>query len=362
MRGLPEQFQHGTGTAQAGLKQFAFDLHHAAVAQGVPMRHVPRPRHDQQLGKVLAGQVHNFERLLDIVDGHHQNARRGSACRAQQIQSCRVAVEHAVAKCAYRLDHFGIVVQHGGCNPLRQQHAANDLAIAAKAGDDDWRRLRLGNFRHGVRAAPGIARQQQPVHSDQQQRRDQHRQGHRAYQQRSGLGTENLGASCCLKHHKGEFAALCEQHSEHRPLLKGQLHKAGQGVNDREFQPQKAEDDSRHQRWRPEQDTKVDTHPHGDKKQAQQQTLERLDVGFQFAPVFAFGQQHAGQKSAQGHRQANGLHQRSNADNQQQRGCGKNFRCATVGNPAQQRSQKQSATQNDATDSRYYFYSFKRPI
>ena len=47
---------------------------------------------------------------------------------------------------------------------------------------------------------------------------------------------------------------------------------------------------------------KLNVYAHGDEEQTQQQRLEWLDDGFKLMPVFAFGQQHAGQKRAQCHR------------------------------------------------------------
>ena len=44
--------------------------------------------------------------------------------------------------------------------------------------------------------------------------------------------------------------------------------------------------------------------PDRDEEQAQQQALERLDVGLELVAVLRVGQQHAGQERAQRHRQA----------------------------------------------------------
>ena len=41
------------------------------------------------------------------------------------------------------LQHFHVVVEDGGAYVLRQQHAGDDLTIAAKAGNDDGRFLLL---------------------------------------------------------------------------------------------------------------------------------------------------------------------------------------------------------------------------
>ena len=44
--------------------------------------------------------------------------------------------------------------------------------------------------------------------------------------------------------------------------------------------------------------------PTRDEEQAQEQALERLDVGLEFVAEFAVGEQHAGQKGSQRQRQS----------------------------------------------------------
>jgi hypothetical protein len=78
---------------------------------------------------------------------------------------------------------------------------------------------------------------------------------------------------------------------------KGQLHGPWPAsVDHHALDHQEAGTTSRHQPGRAHQHAEVDAHAHGDEEQAQQQALEGLDVGFQLAPVLAFGQQHAGQE------------------------------------------------------------------
>ena len=183
VRWVAQQLQHAACAAQAGLKHLALDPHHAPVAQLVPVGHVSGSSHDLQLRKVLFGQVDDLDRLLHIVHRHHQNFGAGRACGAQQIKPGGIAVKHTEAKGAHGFNHFGVVVQHGGRNALGQQHAANDLPVAAKPGNDDGGGLLLGYFFHRWAIAVGVAGQQQLVDSYQQQRRDKHRQRHRTNQQ-----------------------------------------------------------------------------------------------------------------------------------------------------------------------------------
>ena len=72
-------------------------------------------------------------------------------------------------------------------------------------------------------------------------------------------------------------------------------------------------------------DREVDRHADGDEEEAEQQALERFDVGLEFAPVFALGKQHAGEEGTERHRQADRLHQRGRRDHQQQRCRGEDF-------------------------------------
>ena len=361
---LAQQFQHIARIAQAGFKQFALDAQHAPVAQRAPVRHIPGAGDDFELWEMLPDHVGDFQRLLHVIDRQHQHFGAGRTRRAQQIEPGRVAVKHPVAEAAHRFYFFGVVIQHGGGDALRQQHASDDLAVAAKTGNDDRRFLRLGDFRQRWLLGPGlrVARQQQLVHGHQQQRADEHRQRHRANQQRSHFVGKNIGARRRLEHDKGKFAALGQQQRKHRALLIRQLHRAGQRVDGSEFQAQKTDHDQQHVDRKFAQHAKVNAHADGHEKQAQQQRLERLQIGFQRAAVFAVGQQHAGQKSAQRHRQADPLHQRSNADHQQQRGGGENLRGAAVGNPAQQRTQQQSPAQNDARNGGDDAQRFKQPV
>src|SRR2546427_7510821 len=57
-----------------------------------------------------------------------------------------IAEEHAVAEGVGHFQHLHAVVEDGGRHALCQQHACHDLAVAAKARNDDLRVLRLRYF------------------------------------------------------------------------------------------------------------------------------------------------------------------------------------------------------------------------
>ena len=244
------------------------------------------------------------------------------------------------------------MVQHRARLPLRQQHAGHDLPVATKPGNQHRCVLWLRNFLHRRSTAVRIAWQQPFVHRDQQQRAHQHRHRHRTDQQRCSLGREDVGTGGSLKHDKGEFATLCQQHSEHGTLLKGQLQLSGQKVDHQCLDRQKTQDDTRHLPWELGQHAQVNPHPYRDEEEPEQQPFERFDIGFQLAPVLTFRQQHTRQEGAQRHRQTHPLHQRRNAHHQQQRRSGEDFRCPAARNPAEQGSQQQAPAQHDTSDNR----------
>ena len=80
----------------------------------------------------------------------------------------------------------------------------------------------------------------------------------------------------------------------------------------------------------------VQRHAHAQEEEAQQQTTERLDVGFQLVAEARFGQQHAGHEGAHGHGQAAHFHQQAGAQHHQQRGRGHDFPSAAGGQHAEQ--------------------------
>ena len=135
----------------------------AQVAQLVVVRDVARPRDDRQVREVLAHQLGHLDALLDVVDGQHHHARLVGAGGAQQVQPRRVAVEHRPAEAAHGLDLLGVVLEHGGREAVGVEQAADDLPVAAEAGDDHRRMLRLADLvelRSLRRARPGAAAHQ----------------------------------------------------------------------------------------------------------------------------------------------------------------------------------------------------------
>jgi hypothetical protein len=92
------------------------------------------------------------------------------------------------------------------------------------------------------------------------------------------------------------------------------------------------------------------THADRDEKQPEQQALEGLEIGLQLTPVFALGQQHAGEERTQRHRQPHALHQRSRGHDQQQRRGGEDLGRLAARDPAQRGAQQQPAAEDDRRD------------
>ena len=121
-------------------------------------------------------------------------------------------------------------------------------------------------------------------------------------------------------------------------------------VQGADLQRQEQQHQPQHQQRLRQQYAEIDRHADRDEKQAEQQTLERLQVGFQRVPVFGIGQQHAGQEGAERHRHADRLHQQADRDHQQQCEGGEDFAHPGVGDDAQHRPQQVAAGKHQCQD------------
>ena len=88
---------------------------------------------------------------------------------------------------------------------------------------------------------------------------------------------------------------------------------------------------------------KIEFGADGDEEQAEQQALERLDRHFDFAPIFGFGEQQAGDEGAERHRQAAGGGGQGRAEHDQQAGRHEEFRAARRRDRMEQRPQHEAA-------------------
>ena len=103
------------------------------------------------------------------------------------------------------------MVQHGGGDALRAQHAADDLPVAAEAGNDDRRVLRLADLVELRRVATGIARQQQLSTATSSSGPSSIDSATAPTSSEEVSGGEHAGARGGLEHDEGELAALRQQ-------------------------------------------------------------------------------------------------------------------------------------------------------
>jgi len=276
--------------------------------------HIAGTRNDGELRKTRPGQVDQSEAVGHVVDRHDQQLRARRACRRQQIEARRVTIEDLVAELAQGIDLVRVVVKHRDRDALREQQAADYLAVTPHAGDDHRRTVVVDRVRCALRAC---AASRQAIESDQQQRRGGHRQRHGRSQQAFPVARQDLRRTRDAEDDEGELAGLREQRREQPAFGTRNLEARRDQRQHRPLDHQQTDDQHRQQGGPRDHLAEVDRHAHGDEEQSEQQPLERRDVAFQGVPVFRAGQQHAGQKRSQRHRQAGTGHQLGDADHQQ---------------------------------------------
>ena len=122
-----------------------------------------------ELREIPLGHLHHPQRLLQVVECHHQHAGALGAGGAEQVRPRRVAVIDLVAETADHLHLFGVLLQRGEGDAAHPQDAADDLPDPAEAADDDGARRRRRSRRRPARADLQ-ARDQQPLRRGEQQR------------------------------------------------------------------------------------------------------------------------------------------------------------------------------------------------
>ena len=306
-----------------------------------------RPDHQRELREARAHALHDLHRGLGIVDGDEQQPGASRAGGFEQVEPRRVAVVRFPAEAAHGVDLAGIVVDDRGADPEGAQHANDHLAEAAEAGDD-----------HGIGLADGVGRAlDRPVEAPHEEtlvahddeRRGQHRHGHRRVQD-CGHRRRKKGA-CRPEQHEREFAGLRKRHGEEPGV--GALAITECLRNRKEddcLEQHDAERQAEHQVRRAQKQADVHRHAHGDEKQAEQQPLERLDVELELVPVLAIGEHHAGEERAERHRQPDPCHQRGGAENEQQRKPDEHFAQAGLGHVAQHRAHQEPAGNDEQRD------------
>ena len=170
-------------------------------------------------------------------------------------------------------------------------------------------------------------------------------------QVRQVAGSSSPSRAVNREQHERELAAACERDAETpcggvivtRTARATQISAALSAE-----QAQRQRED--HERLRGEQ-AQVRRHADRDEEQAEQQALERLDVGLELVAILAVGEQHAGDERAERHREARTFEQQRGAEHDEQRRRRERFLDARVGNEAQHGPQRVAAGVDQITTS-----------
>ena len=216
----------------------------------------------------------------------------------EQLEPRRVAVVHLVAEPAHEVDLLVILLDGGERDAGHAQHARHDLAVAPVARDD-----------HRV-AGPSIVsnsgspcrsfqRVEHPLVREERERRDQHRQRHGEHEELRGGSRRGWPRLRGGEQHEGELAALREPHGERAARRRSQSRVRARcrrsAPLSRRCMPSAAPSTASGMR---REQREVRAHPDRDEEEAEQQALERLDVGFELVPELGVGEQHAGEERA----------------------------------------------------------------
>ena len=199
----------------------------------------------------------------------------------------------------------------------------------------------------GLGLGSGVADLEHFLVQGDQQRSEGHGQRNHDDELVGQRRVEHLRAGGNAEQHEGKLSALGDGERE---VDRRAVAVAPQPCDDIEHQGlgrHQAKRQSNQQKRLLYDQAQIDRHADGDEEQAQQQALERLDVGFQFVAVFRIGQQHAGEKRAQRHRQAGLLHEQGGAHHHQQGGGDEHFVAVGGGRQAQIGTQQQAPDEDD---------------
>ena len=189
---------------------------------------------------------------------------------------------------------------------------AADHHVIAQLGD---LRLRRCRDRASMRLKPlgDVARE------DREQRRDHHAQARDRDRAGRHIQREKIVAAREADHDEGEFAGLRQQQ---RDLGGGRARHAkqprGKIEDGRLDHDQAGERQQNPVQMRPDR-PEIDRHADGDKEDAEQQALERLEIDLDLMPVFAFAEQSAGDEGAKRNRQSRRAGRGRNPDHDDQR-------------------------------------------
>ncbi len=208
--GLDERLQRPRGQRQSAvhlLMHHVFRLN-AEFEQLKAVAVILRAHQHANLGIFLAHLRHQPRHLGLVRQRDDQHAGLLDARRMQQIEPCGIAIKHLEAKGAQHVHMIGISFQNRHIHPLRHHETSQEIAEAAKSGQDHRRMLinRVGSAFH--LAHRRVARGNNAFIHDEQQRRHRHGECHDGHEQLRILRVENLLLRGHRQQCKGKLTAL----------------------------------------------------------------------------------------------------------------------------------------------------------
>ena len=224
-----------------------------------------------------------------------------------------IAVYDLFARCRRPAHALRVGVEGYHIDVLLLQHVRQALARAAITADDDvplGREALRGDamqgkrLQHPFRARPA---QRELVACLNEEGSGEHRQQHRRDDELRKVALEQRNGLRLHDEHQAELAGL----GESKTGAQGRAGSGSQQAREHGDQHELERDQQRRQRqrqrkigcYRPE----IESHAYGHEEQAQQDLPKRPDVLVDLMPVLGFGDQHTGEKSAQGKRQPSPL-------------------------------------------------------
>ena len=235
----------------------------------------------------------------------------------EEFGAGRVAKETFDAKAAHEFDGAHVMVKNHGAKPGGAHESVDDLTKATDPGDDH--RALFVHHIIGAAFATFLDAAGEAIIGDKEQRRDEHGQRHHQHELFGQSRLQHMLLQGEGDQDKAEFPGLCEAEGKEHLIAAAQ---AKGKAKDEEHQRLDKDQGEGHRQDREgigEEPGKVDLGADGDKEQAEEQALERLDVAFEFVAEFACGKDHPGKECAECGGEADHHHQQRDADHDQER-------------------------------------------
>ena len=344
-----EHFQRGASHADGAVEGLADDGCRTRLVEFIDMDTVVGAGDDGQVGMRAADVFGDGDCLFALVNGDNQQLRLVDTGGGEQRRLAGVAEVAFDAEARQTFDGFDVVVYDGGVVAAAEEEVINDLADATVAEDDDG--VFFGDdVCFALETVAAGARREQFVVGDEEERRQQHGEGDDEQQAFGGVFRHVAVLHREGEEDEAEFARLRQRQGEERQAGATQAEDFAQQVKHRRFDRHDGDGEGEDDVVFVAQQLKVDARADGDEEQAEQEAFERLQRAFQFVAVFAVRQYHAGDEGAKRGREADEVHQRGDADDEHQGGCGIDFAHARAGDVAQKRVREVVEGDDEADD------------